>query len=996
MLPQFPCKVTGYNASSVQFDCKERNLQVVPPGITSNATELDLSNNFIKTISNHSFSTLLNLTTLNLNLVNNKEKPMIDAKAFQHLTKLHNLRLTYNSLDQIPANLPGSLKVLELNNNKINSLTEKSVSGLGSVTHLWLSRNCYIWNPCSKPFRIANNTFVSMKNLQVLDLSFNDLGSVPRGLPQSLLTLKLGENKIQNINEGDFQGITNLQVLKIEGNCPRCQNAPYPCVPCTNFSLGIHPKAFHNLKELLILNLGGNSLTHLDPSWFKTLKNLKQLFLSFNFLLKPITGKADFLKQLPKLEKIDLSFNFDLAFYPSTINLSEDFSNLKALRTLHMEGLVFKGIGPHTLSPLFKLKNLTALNLGTNFIITLNASIFSNLSQLKMIYLAENRLYPAPVTNHQVDGSNQQLDPSHSPLIKYPGKEQNYEISHSLIKEECYESGRVLSLSSNNLFFITPKQFEGYGNIACLNLSRNGFSAALNGTEFSSLPNLTYLDLSFNKIDLAYDSAFNELKKLQVLDISHNAHYFQAYGITHNLHFLQNLPILRVLNMSHNAISTLTSKEMYSKSLAELQFTHNELGNLWKPRDTSYVTLFTNLTNLTTLDISYNKIKIIPDNIYEYLPRNLTALFLSNNLLKDFKWDRLRFLHQLRTLDLSFNKLTNVTGINVTNTLTFLDLSNNIIFHLDTGFLKGAKTLRALSLASNRLTTINQSTFQSTPENYIQTLFLQTNPFQCTCDLLDFILWIESSNVDIPWLTTEVKCGTPENRRGQPLIYFDINECVNDSLAFLVYILTSSFVIVFMFVTTVAHLFYWDASYVLHYMKAKLKGYSSLNSPDSVYDVFVTYDTKDSHVSEWVMRNLRVKLEEEGEKHLPLCLEERDWPPGVPLVDNLTQSIQYSRKTLFVLTEGYVKTGVFKLAMYLAHQRLLDENVDVIVLLLLEPVLQHSHFLRLRKRLCGRSVVEWPRTAMAEPWFWQNLRNVVRVDNEVMYNKTYSKYFTSN
>ncbi|KAK2839862.1 hypothetical protein Q5P01_013602 [Channa striata] len=172
---------------------------------------------------------------------------------------------------------------------------------------------------------------------------------------------------------------------------------------------------------------------------------------------------------------------------------------------------------------------------------------------------------------------------------------------------------------------------------------------------------------------------------------------------------------------------------------------------------------------------------------------------------------------------------------------------------------------------------------------------------------------------------------------------------------------------------------------------AKSKGYESLDSSGSVYAAFVTYDTSDPQVSEWVMMNLRVKLEEEGEKHLPLCLEERDWPPGVPLVDNLTQSIRYSRKTLFVLTEGYVKKGVFKLAMYLAHQRLLDENMDVIVLLMLEPVLQQSHFLRLRRRLCGKSVLEWPRTAAAERWFWQNLRNVVRVENQVMYNKTYSK-----
>ncbi|CAL8345009.1 unnamed protein product [Boreogadus saida] len=242
-------------------------------------------------------------------------------------------------------------------------------------------------------------------------------------------------------------------------------------------------------------------------------------------------------------------------------------------------------------------------------------------------------------------------------------------------------------------------------------------------------------------------------------------------------------------------------------------------------------------------------------------------------------------------------------------------------------------------------------------------------------------------------LTTDVYCFVSYGHP-QVMIYFDFDQCVNDPLALLISILTTTFIVVTTSMATVAHIFYWDASYVLHYLKAKWKGYRSSPSPDDVYDVFVTYDTKDPWVSEWVLETLRVKLEVEAEKALPLCLEERDWPLGVPLIDNLTHSIRYSRKTLFVLTKAYAKTGVFRLAMYLAHQRLLDENLDVIVVLMLEPVLQHSHFLRLRRRLCGESVVEWPRTAAAEPWFWQNLRNVVRVDNQTMYTSTYSQYFT--
>lgn len=180
MLPEFPCKVTGYNASFVLFDCKGRHLRIVPHGITSNATELDLSENYIKNISVHSFPTLLNLTKLNLNWVNKNKGTNIDAKAFKNLTKLRELRLTGNSLDQIPIPLPRSVEILELSNNKITSLDEETVSGLVNVTHLWLSKNCYTWNPCSTSVKIANNTFVSMTNLQTLDLSFNNLDWVPK------------------------------------------------------------------------------------------------------------------------------------------------------------------------------------------------------------------------------------------------------------------------------------------------------------------------------------------------------------------------------------------------------------------------------------------------------------------------------------------------------------------------------------------------------------------------------------------------------------------------------------------------------------------------------------------------------------------------------------------------------------------------------------------------------------------------------------------------
>lgn len=1001
MSPKFPCEITTYNSSYILVDCEGCNLPRVPFGIPSNATEINLSENSLKNLSVGSFPHLPNLTRLDLGSANHGGKLIIAADVYKNLTNLRSLRLSGNYLTEVPGNVPKSVEILEIDTNKIISLNNRSLTSLGNVRQLLLPRNCYYRNPCGVYFTVADNTFTDMIHLETLVMSYNNLTKVPKGLPPSLKRLELCDNRIEHISEDDFLGLSNLTTLHIQGNCPRCNNAPYPCVPCQNQSIEIHRNAFLSLTQLEVLALGGNSLTHLESSWFDRLGKLKELLLGFNLLFKVITTEAKVFQYLPKLEKLDISFNFAPKYYPTNISLAKEFSKLVSLRILHLEGLVFQNIGLNTLRPLYKLKNLSALNLGTNFIIHSDPRIFQKFSHLKMIYLGVNRLYPITVGNSYLscDGYSQEESGfSVSPLNEQPPKDQAFELTHGLIQQECFDSGQVIILSSNNIFFISPKQFEHFGNISCLNLSGNGFSSALNGSEFTTLPNLTYLDLSYNKIDLAYDNAFKELKKLQVLDLSHNPHFFTSYGVTLNLNFTQNLPVLRVLNMSHNSISTLTTKRMYSKSLSELRFSNNYLGNLWEENENSYKKLFTNLVNLTILDISYNNITKIPHNVYNYLPRNLTKLLINNNRLTDFVWDQLTYFPQLETLDLSFNSLTNVTGSNsnITHTLTLLDLSNNQIFQLDSGFLRTAKYLQTLILSSNKLNIINQSTYQMLPESQIKTLFLQNNPFQCTCVSFDFILWIESTHVKIPRLSTDVTCDTPGNQKGQPLINFRINECVNDNQAFLLYILTNLCITILMFVSILVHLFYWDASYILHFMKARIKGYTSLNSPDSAYDVFVTYDTRDPQVSEWVMRNLRVKLEEEGEKHLPLCLEERDWPPGVPLIDNLTQSIRYSRKTLFVLTENYVKTGAFKLAMYLAHQRLLDENVDVIVLLMLEPVLQHSHFLRLRRRLCGKSIVEWPRTAAAEPWFWQNLRSVVRVDNQVMYNKTYSRYFTNN
>ncbi|XP_066542439.1 toll-like receptor 7 [Hoplias malabaricus] len=992
-LRTLPCNIEqNYTEGTVAFYCQGRGLREVPH-ILENVTILNLSENRIRNLTAEKVGKLRNLTALNLNWLNKDHMVNVTPGVFVNLSSLRYLNLNGAGLPHVPRHLPKTLLKLTLIENKINSLTCSSFPPLPELTHLYLSKNCYYWNPCNKVFEIEKGSFANLRSLRHLTLSYNNLTRVPQGLPASLNTLELASNSIAYIGEDDFNYLPNLAVLKIQGNCPRCQNAPFPCVPCNNQSIQIHEQAFKNLRRLTLLHLAGNSLSDLKKSWFENMPDLKELYLSFNFLMTAIEH-GEFLNSLPLLKKLDLSFNYNLKTYPYTITLAPTFANLSSLRILHMQALVFKKIDNNTLSPLYGLQNLTVLDIATNFIVNAESNLFSKFPNLKLLYLSENRLYPVSNSgNERQLGSKAHPPISLPPLLKSGSrKEHSFQAPSRLVKPECLRAGQVLDLSKNNIFFISPEQFEGYSNISCLNLSRNGFAAAPNGTELASLPHLKYLDLSYNKIDLAYDYAFSELKSLEVLDLSFNPHYFTVSGVTHNLNFMRNLPKLRVLNMSSNSIFTLTTKRMYSSSLNELQFQDNHLGQMWKVNDWMYDNLFQNLTNLTYLDISRNLITKIPKRVYRCMPKTLRKFRLAHNGLNDLEWDEMKRFTHLEELILSFNHLVNISeniSVSIPN-LRYLDLRYNWISQLKDDFLIGAINLQRLDLSHNRMTVINASTF---PNNSYK-LWLHGNPFHCTCEIMEFVHWINNSEVKVQRLATSVTCRMPRSVKGRLVVLFDIQECVNPEIALTIYFLTTFFIICVTFISTVMHLFYWDVSYVFYYVKARLKGFKYLSSEDSIYDAFVTYDTKDPQVSNWVFNNLRVQLEEQGERHLPICLEERDWVPGCPLLDSMMQSIQQSRKTVFILTRNYINSGSFKMAVYLAHQRLLEENKDVIVLLLLEPVLQSSHFLRLRRRLCGCSVLEWPKSPDAEPWFWQCLRNAICVENSAVYSKTFSRYFT--
>lgn len=1021
-----PCDVSEANdTSEVTVDCTGRNLKEIPRGIPRDTTNLTLTINHIPKLNSTSFHGLENLTEIDMrcNCVPIKIGPkdnmcthsvMVEENTFAALRSLRALYLDGNQLYSIPKGLPSNLMLLSLEVNHIYYISKANFSEISNLQVLYLGQNCYYRNPCNVSYEIEDAAFLQFKNLTLLSLKSNNLSYIPHHLPTSLNELYLYNNNIQEVTDEDFKNLTNLRILDISGNCPRCYNAPFPCSPCPNNApLKISKTAFRTLKKLNTLRLHSNSLTSVLSEWFVSMKELQVLDLSSNFLARDV-GVTSFPQYLGKLKELDLSFNYELQRYPQTLRLNCSFSYLKSLKILRLKGYVFQQLKRESIYPLRSLPNLEVVDLGTNFIKMANLSILMELKSFKIISLSDNKI-SSPSDSQEsfgFTGGEPVLWSPMSAVNEYRNKEvreihyfrydeyarsckhkdKELGIITSFVKKECSRFGKTLDVSRNNIFFLHSR-FLNLKELRCLNLSGNAMSQSLNGSEFTNLTNLQYLDFSFNRLDLLYPTAFQELKNLVILDISHNNHYFESEGLTHMLNFTKNLKHLKILLMNNNKISTSTNTELESESLERLEFRDNRLDMLWRDGDTRYVNYFKKLINLTVLDISHNNLNSLLPQVFSGMPDKLSELYLKNNKLKSFAWGKLQLLRSLQVLDLSGNSLSTVPRMlsDCTTSLKKFILHKNQIQKLSPNFLKDAFNLKYLDLSYNHIQYIEESSFPDDVVKQMDMLLLHKNRFLCTCNATWFVTWLNKTTVTIPMLGTDVTCANPGAQRGHPVVSVDLLACQHPFLSIILHTLMTSLVVSFVTLSISSHLFMWDVWYIYYFCRAKLKGYGRLYSQGAVYDACVIYDKEDPAVSEWVVKEMCAHLEDCRDRPLKLCLEERDWIPGCPLIDNLSQSIHRSKRTVFILTKKYIKGGNFKTAFYMAHQRLMDEKNDVIVLIFLEKVPCNSKYLRLRKRLYKRSVLEWPTNPQAQPYFWFSLSSVLATESHKQYNNLFKE-----
>ncbi|XP_012582313.1 PREDICTED: leucine-rich repeat-containing G-protein coupled receptor 6 isoform X3 [Condylura cristata] len=361
----------------------------------------------------------------------------------------------------------------------------------------------------------------------------------------------------------------------------------------------LEPGLFHHLRFLEELRLSGNHLSHIPGQAFSGLYSLKILMLQNN-QLGGIPAEA--LWDLPSLQSLRLDANL-ISLVPE-----RSFEGLSSLRHLWLDDNALTEIPVRALN---NLPALQAMTLALNHISRIPDCAFQNLSSLVVLHLHNNHIQH--LGTHSFEGLHnlETLDLNYNELQEFPvairtlGRLQELGFHNNNIKaipEKAFMGNPLLQTIH---FYDNPIQFVGRSAFQYLpklhTLAVTSVSRSLNGaTDIQEFPDL------------------KGTTSLEVLTLTRAGIRLLPPGMC------QQLPRLRVLELSHNQIEELPSLHRCQK-LEEIGLQHNRIWEIGA--DT-----FSQLSSLRALDLSWNAIRSIHPEAFTTL-RSLVKLDLTDNQL---------------------------------------------------------------------------------------------------------------------------------------------------------------------------------------------------------------------------------------------------------------------------------------------------------------------------------------------------------------------------
>ncbi|XP_048254850.1 carboxypeptidase N subunit 2-like isoform X1 [Haliotis rufescens] len=364
------------------------------------------------------------------------------------------------------------------------------------------------------------------------------LRTIMRSLSADFVSLSVSSSNIRTLQASDLQ--TDVEI------------------PLTNFSItncrlqNIQDGSFQNLTDLVTLDISSNYIATIREGAFNGLTNLQVLNLSQN----NIANVASALQSLHNLHTLDLSYNAISDLHTGAFRSQEQlvYLRLDGNRLQNLHGYVFQGLQNlqhlslrHCLlisiaSDMFSIvRSIRILNLGQNQIKELPASEeFRNLPSLQHLYLDSNQI--TTLTDSQFSGITlDTLQLSRNQITKITLETFKYfnarviDLSYNMLVEIQNNFLRptapqleVLNMAGNPLRTVPKFSFHGLYRLKTLNLS-NCQLERIEKNQFDNLQNLKELDISLNKLQNVPRAVFASFKKDVLLHLHKNSWHCDCY-----------------------------------------------------------------------------------------------------------------------------------------------------------------------------------------------------------------------------------------------------------------------------------------------------------------------------------------------------------------------------------------------------------------------------------------------------------------------------------